>query len=425
MPRHSSASTVLGPLYADKTGKLPEEKSFFADLIGMLSYMLDLEEPRKLYHAWRVSIVASKMAKVILPDQRAEVHYAALLHDIGVVGFADQLAHASLKGKDLKIPGIWNHPSRGAEIVARIPGLIGCTRFIQEHHEWYNGEGYPNGKRGNEIAVGSRIIRIADSFDVYLQNRSQISWMDVKIHFQNQLGQEFPQQIHDCFVEVMDKDNLFHALTSNSRLPGLLEQIQAELPLIAIPPGTDAIGTTLQVFAEVIDAKHRYTKGHSARVAKYAVKIAKKMKLPHDDVTKVKWAALLHDAGKIAVPRSILDKPGALTSEEFEVIKLHPKRTEEILKMIDVFHELASIAGHHHERYDGKGYPDKLRREEIPLLARILAVSDAFDGITSARPYQETRTSKQAIRILHENAGTQFDPRVVAAASTILGRKVI
>ncbi len=155
------------------------------------------------------------------------------------------------------------------------------------------------------------------------------------------------------------------------------------------------------------------------------MKIAEGMGIPHDDVAKLKWAALLHDAGIIAVPKSILDKPGTLTPEEFEVIKKHPKQTKEILRMVNVFHDLASIAGHHHERYDGKGYPEHLKGEGIPFLARIIAVADAFDGMTSARPYHEIRTPKQAIRSLQENAGTQFDPRVVYIASRILAKKVV
>ncbi len=222
MQRHSQASTILKPLYAQKKSKLPKEKSFFADLIGMLSFILDLEEPHKRYHAWRTSIVATKMAEVMLPRRWTEVHYAALLHDIGIIGFADQFGQAWLRGKDLKIPGIWNHPRKGAGIVASIPGLAACRRLIQEHHEWYNGEGYPEAKRQKQIVTGSQIIRIADSFDFYVRIYSK-PWYQILVLLacSKELKPDFPQSRYPWALMLWEQHfrYLLVRLTPNINIP--------------------------------------------------------------------------------------------------------------------------------------------------------------------------------------------------------------
>jgi putative two-component system response regulator len=133
----------------------------------------------------------------------------------------------------------------------------------------------------------------------------------------------------------------------------------------------------------------------------------------------VRLGGLLHDLGKIAVPDSILLKPGALSREEFERIKVHPAIGAEIVKPLDPFSAPEPVVLHHHERLDGRGYPEGLRGVEIPLGARIVAVSDAFDAITSDRPYRPVRPSDVALQILRDGRGSQWDPDVVDAFTTI------
>jgi HD-GYP domain-containing protein (c-di-GMP phosphodiesterase class II) len=142
--------------------------------------------------------------------------------------------------------------------------------------------------------------------------------------------------------------------------------------------------------------------------------------LPEGQAERLKVAGYLHDAGKVAVPRSILDKPGRLTIDEFKLMKRHPVYTMEIMSMVNSLKDLVVIAGGHHERYDGAGYPDGLTGESIPFGARIMAVADAYDAMTSLRPYQRQRSTTEARDILIKNSGSQFDPRVAKVAAKVL-----
>ena len=166
-------------------------------------------------------------------------------------------------------------------------------------------------------------------------------------------------------------------------------------------------------FANCVDGKDEYTNGHSQRVAKYTKMLAEK--LGEDPVTIDKFynIALLHDIGKIGIPDAILQKPGKLTDDEFAVMKGHPHRGYEILKDVQIQEDLAAGAHHHHERIDGKGYPDALAGENIPWVARIIAVADTFDAMSSNRPYRKKLPEDYIIEEIKRCAGTQLDPKVV------------
>ncbi len=174
----------------------------------------------------------------------------------------------------------------------------------------------------------------------------------------------------------------------------------------------------LEKLSAALEATDPYTHGHSRRVARHCWMIAKRMGLDGETVARVRTAASLHDVGKVYTPASVLRKPGKLTDEEFDVIKRHPVDGAELVKALGD-EELVSIVRHHHERLDGTGYPDRLTREQIPIGARIIAVADTFDAITSARPYRPARAHKKALDILKYEAGTQLDPGVVKAFCAI------
>jgi diguanylate cyclase (GGDEF)-like protein/putative nucleotidyltransferase with HDIG domain len=169
----------------------------------------------------------------------------------------------------------------------------------------------------------------------------------------------------------------------------------------------------IYALAATVDAKDHYTYGHSKKVSQYAVTMAETMGLPTQKVATIRAAGLLHDIGKIAVPDSILNKAGPLTDEEWEPIKAHPELGMEILKhVIDLVNCLPAIL-HHHEHFDGTGYPGALKGEEIPMEARILAIADTYDAITSVRPYRNQLSPQEALDELRRCAGTQFDPEFV------------
>jgi HD-GYP domain-containing protein (c-di-GMP phosphodiesterase class II) len=165
--------------------------------------------------------------------------------------------------------------------------------------------------------------------------------------------------------------------------------------------------------ARTIELKDQCTGDHVERVVFYATEIANKFHLPDEQIENLKQAAILHDLGKIGISESILRKPTKLTDEEFELIKKHPLIAVDIIRPIHFLHHVIPLILYHHERWDGKGYPERLKSEEIPLGARILAVADVYQALTSDRPYRKAYSKGEALSIMQENAGTQFDPKIV------------
>ncbi len=180
---------------------------------------------------------------------------------------------------------------------------------------------------------------------------------------------------------------------------------------------------TLKALARAVDAKSSWTAGHSERVTKVALEIGSVLGLPQKDMDNLHRAALLHDIGKLGVPVEILDKSGALDDDEYRMIKKHPKIGVRILEPIASYKEILPIVMHHHERYDGKGYPDGLSGDAINIGARILAVADVFDALSSDRPYREGWAFERVIDLINKEAGHQFDPDVVKAFLSIVRQK--
>ena len=168
----------------------------------------------------------------------------------------------------------------------------------------------------------------------------------------------------------------------------------------------------VQTLVKTIDAKDSYTNGHSARVAQYSVMLAKRMGFKEEELGRLEYTALLHDVGKIGVSDAILNKKGKLTEEEYAIIKEHSEIGAQILSTITELPDVAVGARYHHERYDGKGYPDGLKGEEIPLFARIIAVADSYDAMTSKRSYRDALPQELVRQEITRGIGTQFDPRI-------------
>ncbi len=178
--------------------------------------------------------------------------------------------------------------------------------------------------------------------------------------------------------------------------------------------------SSIRALANAIEARDQYTRGHSERVTEYSVKIAERMKIDKDELEKIRYAALLHDIGKINVKEGILNKPGKLTDEEFKIMSQHPVYGARIMEPVEEFRQMLPYMYHHHEKYNAGGYPEGLSGEDIPLASRILAVADSFDAMTSNRPYRKSLSIEHAVSEIEKNSGTQFDPRVVTVFKDIL-----
>ena len=180
---------------------------------------------------------------------------------------------------------------------------------------------------------------------------------------------------------------------------------------------------TIRALAAAIDAKDPYTKGHSERVAETSVALAQKLNLSDRDIEDIEYTALLHDIGKIGIADKILGKKGSLTNQEYEKIKEHTIMGANIIEPVDFLKNSYEAIYHHHERYDGKGYPDGVKSKDIPVFSRIIAVADAYDAMGSDRPYRKKLNKVKILKELKDQSGKQFDPEVVKALISVLDRE--
>jgi putative two-component system response regulator len=204
------------------------------------------------------------------------------------------------------------------------------------------------------------------------------------------------------------------------RLTETVQRVLGESPIDGINGASQ--GRLKRIFWEILtsmvnilEAKDAYTMGHSVRVAEYATATARRMRLSDQEIEILHYAGALHDLGKVGVSDLVLRKPGKLDDAEWAIIRAHPEKSVEILKPIRLLRAEEPAIRHHHERFDGQGYPDGKKEDEIPLLARILAVADSYDAMTSTRTYRKPLTTGQARLQLKQCSGTQFDPAVVEA----------
>jgi HD-GYP domain-containing protein (c-di-GMP phosphodiesterase class II) len=176
-----------------------------------------------------------------------------------------------------------------------------------------------------------------------------------------------------------------------------------------------AYAATMNALCQAVETKDYYTRGHGDRVSRGSGMIARQIGMGADRTEAIRFAGMLHDVGKLGVPTQVLQKTGALTEDEYAAIQLHPMRGLEIVREIGFLNEALAGIMHHHERIDGRGYPMGFAGHEIPEFARIIAVADAFDSMTSTRSYREAKSLDEAVEELRKGASTQFDPLIVDA----------
>lgn len=206
----------------------------------------------------------------------------------------------------------------------------------------------------------------------------------------------------------------------------LVEKVASSIEHLALYENIyESFFSTLYAFVETIEAKDPYTKQHSTRVSQYAVSFAEALGCSQEELDALNVSGNLHDIGKIGIPDSILMKPDRLTDEEYEIVKRHPVIGSQIIGHLGMWTREQRIIRHHHERWDGKGYPDGLKGEEIPFLSRIMCVADAYDAMTSDRSYRKRLTKEKAVRIIDENGGSQFDPQIVQVFTQLFTREEV
>lgn len=358
--------------------------------------------------------------KMGLPSRSLQqLYYAGLLHDIGKISVDGRLLAKKGKLTDAEFEKIKQHSIHGSRIIATLPGMSQLALWIRWHHEWWNGAGYPDKLQGEDIPLEVRILGVIDCFDSLQTprlDRDRYSQEEAYHIVEQQRGTHFNPDILDVILEMVKEKTLIPGQSSDRFL-------QLKAKYIDIPfqefsggywegTGIAELYPILRLFARVIDAKHKYTRGHSTRVSILARHIARRMELPPEEVVKVEVAGLLHDAGKISVPVEILDKPGAPSEEEWEIIRGHPKKSLDILSTISALKDIAEISAAHHEKYDGSGYPNHINGAHIHKLSQIIAIADTYDAITSNRSYRKGRPPEVAYKIVRNEMGRQFNPQI-------------
>jgi len=445
----------------------------FSAIISALSFAIDLTEGAVPGHAVRTCILGMRIAQEIgLPaSRRRSLYHALLLKDIGcsnnaarmcqIVGGDDRTFKTGAKLQDWTRPHkptlatlklLWtgvlpqSHAwtrlarigkiaatqhrnnremitlrcERGAEIATKL-GLsretAGAIRALDEH---WSGTGYPDSLKGQAIPLLARILAVAQHLDVFASERSpQVA---IKI-LRERSGRWFDPLLVDVVCDLDERGELW---------PGCLPSdgtVEAHRLALALDPdggaatgfgvGSSQIDRICEAFADVVDAKSPFTYRHSLEVADVATAMAQAMQLAPDRVLLVRRAALLHDLGKLAVPNTILDKTTELTGDEWESVIQHPRLTREILERIGPFAQIAAIAGAHHEKLDGSGYPDQLTARELSFEARIVAVADMYQALTEQRSYREAMSHTAAMEILRRLSPTKIDAHCVAAVALV------
>jgi HD-GYP domain-containing protein (c-di-GMP phosphodiesterase class II) len=435
-----------------------------AEVIGALSYALDLTEGQPPGHSLRCGWIGMQIgANLGLDDEtQADLLYTLLLKDTGCSSNAARLwelyggderrvkqdfktvdaqsmaqvarfvlRHAGpgetlgrrigrlltlvRHGHELATEVIQARCERGAAIAGQLGFGARVAAGIYSLDEHWNGGGRPEGLVGSAIPLGARIALLAQVIDVF---HSVGGPEAARVEATKRAGTWFDPGLVAVFLTLSQTDAFWRGLDE----AGLADRVSGLEPVPrAIFIDDTRLETITAAFADVIDAKSPYTAGHSRRVADYSAGIAAGLGFSAARQQALRRAALLHDVGKLGVSNGILDKPGKLDGEEWDQIRRHPVLSQEILARVSVFRPLAAVAGAHHERLDGRGYPNKLEAGQIALETRVISAADVFDAITAERPYRGPVPVAECLAIMQRDRDTAIDGTCLDALAAHVG----
>ena len=434
------------------------------ELVGSLSYALDLTEGQPPGHCIRCCWIGMQIGQELgLPEPvLSDLYFTLLLKDLGCSSNAARicalyvtddltfkrdfkaldgsmnaalrfiLANTGLKeGLSQRIKAVVNavrngkavmqelietRCHRGADIAAKLRFSERVQNGIRCLDEHWDGGGYPDGLRRDAVPLQSCIALLSQVVDVFhTEQGPQTALAEV----QSRSGTWFAPQVVAAF-ETVQKQPQFWQMLPDPDLAAAVFTMQVRYDAITVDE--DYLDDISEAFSDVVDAKSSFTADHSKRVTLYSDMIAAEMGMSDAHRRWFRRAAQLHDLGKLGVSNQILDKPDKLDTEEWEAVKSHPLLSENILNRVSAFRDIAFIAGAHHERLDGKGYPHGISGDELPLEVRILTVADVFDALSAARPYRAAMPTEKALGILDEGIGTAFDGDCVRALKRALDR---
>lgn len=396
-------------------------REFFAGLLEAFTDVLGLARGYLRWHGPSTGHLSRQIALAMGVEEarQARLVFAGVLADVGMIGMAEDAWEVPSPVLDPRTRArVHRHPVRSHAILSSVPHLSELGVVVRHHHEWWNGSGYPDGLAGEDIPLEARILRLADTvtaLQAARPHRGPLSPDDIVYAVEKARGEEFDPRVVDVYLGLV-RDGALAPFDEDAFHAWCQEAAATLLPDAVSPFSAEEL---LEILAAVVDAKDPYTAGHSRRVALLSVAVADQMALG-EEIRGHLWAAgYLHDIGKLGVPLRILTKPGRLSEEEMATVRTHTGLGGDVLAGVTALEHLAPAARHHHERWDGAGYPDGLEGEAIPLLARILAVADSYDAMTTSRAYRGSRGHLVAMEEIVHEAGSQFAPEAARAFAAL------
>jgi HD-GYP domain-containing protein (c-di-GMP phosphodiesterase class II) len=431
-------------------------------MLAALSFALDLTEGQPMGHALRADLISLELAaRLDLPLQvRRDLHYAALLKDAGcssnAAAVSEMFGGNDISAKRARMVTDWTNEvqaaifaleqsapgaswferakrvatiarlgqnaavrlvqircDRGADIARQLSfgaGVADAVRALDEH---WDGHGHPRGLKGDQIPVAARVLGLAQILEVFSAESGPAAGLAL---VRRRSGKWFDPTVVEACRGLEPKLSRWATMTTRELR---LEVSRAEPGQAHVLAGHATLKRVAQVFAGIVDAKSPYTGAHSARVAEVAVAVACELGWSKELVEETRSAGLLHDLGKLSVPNSILDKPGALEPSEWEIMRMHALYTERILEHVKGFEWLAFASAAHHERMDGSGYCRGLEADQLPELSRVLAVADVFDALSTVRPYRHALSQPEVFAIMDRDADKGFSGECLEALKSV------
>ena len=368
-------------------------------------------------HGERVAYISMRLGRCLGLSKKDLVHVtvAGLLHDIGALG-CFRVYHG-----DPRI--LQQHCLEGALMVEHFPSGSILASAIKYHHETPNPIHAALRSPSEEVPLMARILSLADKIDLRLQRRHHprqerneiLKWVT------KESGIVFYPEVTVAFEQIANKEAFWLDIEQVDLRQIALGLLCEKWHLSAtreLEPGfTDDLAVT---FADLIDQKSQFTARHSRSVAETVKRLARGLGWQEDRLHEIYVAGLLHDLGKLSIPKKILDKPGALDADEIDCIRTHTYYTHRLLTEAGFPTRMAEWAAHHHERLDGKGYPFALKGVEIDEGSRLMTIADIFSALTEDRPYRLAMTPGEALALIERGAGTMVDARLVDLAKRVL-----